>query len=216
MKIWPIAVQNAMRQTEDAAGGCGIGDEDGPAFTLRADGGHPPSVAVVHDNGAKCLEFATEVSPTLTCQQDKHPWAVFPIDLRNALRDADREGRTGVGFGDAGEPANTVTQGAVPAVAFAQNQRNEVRQMDVVGALAAEPGMKQTAYIAQERERERERENGRSAVRCAPHHARGSGAFAGLSRRIYGHRIQREASTRHAEIQGARQLHDGERHAVAG
>ena len=156
MKIWPIAVQNAMRQTEDAAGGCGIGDEDGPAFTLRADGGHPPSVAVVHDNGAKCLEIATEVSPTLTCQQDKHPWTVFPIDLRNALRDADREGRTGVGFGDAGEPANTVTQGAVPAVAFAQNQRNEVRQMDVVGALAAEPGMKQTAYIAQERERERE------------------------------------------------------------
>jgi hypothetical protein len=69
--------------------------------------------------------------------------------LFNALRDADREGRTGVGFGEAGDPANTVTQGAVPAVAFAQNQRNEVRQMDVVGALAAEPGMKQTAYIAQ-------------------------------------------------------------------
>ena len=73
----------------------------------------------------------------------------YPLDLRNALRDADREGRTGAGFGEAGDPANTVTQGAVPAVAFAQNQRNEVRQMDVVGALAAEPGMKQTAYIAQ-------------------------------------------------------------------
>lgn len=73
----------------------------------------------------------------------------YPIDLRNALRDADREGRTGVGFGADGDPANTVTQGAIPAVAFAQNQRNEVRQMDVVGALAAEPGMKQTAYIAQ-------------------------------------------------------------------
>ena len=41
----------------------------------------------------------------------------YPLDLRNALRDADREGRTGVGFGEAGDPANTVTQGAIPAVA---------------------------------------------------------------------------------------------------
>lgn len=33
------------------------------------------------------------------------------------------------------------------AVAFAQNTRDEVREMDVVGALAAEPGMKQQSYI---------------------------------------------------------------------
>ncbi|NJC36429.1 DNA (cytosine-5)-methyltransferase 1 [Xanthomonas arboricola] len=33
-------------------------------------------------------------------------------------------------------------------IAFAQNQRDEVRVMDVAGALAAEPGMKQTTYIA--------------------------------------------------------------------
>jgi DNA (cytosine-5)-methyltransferase 1 len=38
--------------------------------------------------------------------------------------------------------------GLVP-VAFAQNQRDEVRTMDVAGALAAEPGMKQQTYIAQ-------------------------------------------------------------------
>jgi DNA (cytosine-5)-methyltransferase 1 len=35
-----------------------------------------------------------------------------------------------------------------PAVAFAQNQRNEVREMDVVGALAGEPGMKQQTYVS--------------------------------------------------------------------
>ncbi len=35
------------------------------------------------------------------------------------------------------------------AVAFAQNQRDEVRQMDVAGALAAEPGMKQQTYLRQ-------------------------------------------------------------------
>lgn len=37
----------------------------------------------------------------------------------------------------------------VGAIAFAQNQRDEVRLMDVAGALAAEPGMKQQTYVAQ-------------------------------------------------------------------
>ena len=35
----------------------------------------------------------------------------------------------------------------VPAVAFAQNTRDEVREMPYAGALAAEPGMKQQSYI---------------------------------------------------------------------
>jgi DNA (cytosine-5)-methyltransferase 1 len=33
------------------------------------------------------------------------------------------------------------------AVAFAQNTRDEVREMPVIGALAAQPGMKQTSYV---------------------------------------------------------------------
>lgn len=74
----------------------------------------------------------------------------WPLDLRHLQRDSDFS----AGFGRNGDPAYTLTSaqtggGNIPAVAFAQNQRNEVRQMDVVGALAAEPGMKQTAYIAQ-------------------------------------------------------------------
>jgi DNA (cytosine-5)-methyltransferase 1 len=32
-------------------------------------------------------------------------------------------------------------------IAFAQNQRDEVRTMSVVGALAAEPGVKQQTYL---------------------------------------------------------------------
>jgi hypothetical protein len=36
-----------------------------------------------------------------------------------------------------------------PKVAFAQNQRDEVRMMEVAGALASEPGMKQQTYVAQ-------------------------------------------------------------------
>ena len=63
-------------------------------------------------------------------------------------------GANGIGIDE--ETAHTLDSSGTEAVAFAQNQRDEVRQMDVAGALAAEPGMKQTTYIAQvERERER-------------------------------------------------------------
>lgn len=52
----------------------------------------------------------------------------------------------GEGF-DASEDGTGRGTPLVP-VAFAQNQRDEVRTMDVAGALAAEPGMKQQTYIA--------------------------------------------------------------------
>lgn len=39
-------------------------------------------------------------------------------------------------------------QDPVVAVAFAQNQRDEVRELHVAGALAAEPGMKQQTFVA--------------------------------------------------------------------
>ena len=56
-----------------------------------------------------------------------------------------------------GEVAHTLTQRydstedgtgrGTPVIAFAQNQREEVRIMEVAGALAAQPGMKQQTYI---------------------------------------------------------------------
>ena len=59
----------------------------------------------------------------------------------------------GLGFGQPGDPSFTLTKGHSHAVAqpvaFAQNQRDEVRIMQVAGALAAEPGMKQQTYLAQ-------------------------------------------------------------------
>lgn len=47
------------------------------------------------------------------------------------------------------EAGSTGKGDAAPCVAFAQNTRDEVREMAVVGALAAQPGMKQTSYIRQ-------------------------------------------------------------------
>lgn len=53
------------------------------------------------------------------------------------------------GHGIADDVAHTLDQAQGQAIAFAQNSRDELREMDVVGALAAQPGMKQTSYIRQ-------------------------------------------------------------------
>lgn len=56
--------------------------------------------------------------------------------------------RAGIGIGGDGTPMFTLQAGKQHAVAFAQNQRDEVRTLDVAGALAAEPGTKQQTYVA--------------------------------------------------------------------
>lgn len=48
---------------------------------------------------------------------------------------------------DASEDGTGRGQPIIPAIGFAQNQRDEVRLMEVSGALASEPGMKQTTYV---------------------------------------------------------------------
>jgi len=56
-------------------------------------------------------------------------------------------------LGSMGHDGGHANGGGQVAVAFAQNSRDEVRLMNgdgqIVGALAAEPGMKQTCYVAQ-------------------------------------------------------------------
>jgi len=42
---------------------------------------------------------------------------------------------------------DALSSGQVPAVAFAQNQRDEVRELGIAGVLAAEPGIKQQTYV---------------------------------------------------------------------
>jgi len=53
------------------------------------------------------------------------------------------------GHGIAEEVAYTLDQTQGQCVAFAQNTRDELREMAVVGALASQPGMKQTSYVRQ-------------------------------------------------------------------
>lgn len=69
-----------------------------------------------------------------------------------ALRTNPASGPDGVGVQE-GHAYTLEARAEVQVVAFAQNSRDEVRLMNgdgqIVGALAAEPGMKQTCYVAQ-------------------------------------------------------------------
>lgn len=66
--------------------------------------------------------------------------AGFDVAALHNLQDPDVSG-------DVAHPLGAKDNGM--AIGFAQNQRDEVRMMDVAGALAAEPGAKQQTYAAQ-------------------------------------------------------------------
>ena len=71
----------------------------------------------------------------------------------------------------AGDPCHPLAAGAhAPAIAFAQNTRDEVRLIggdgEIAGALAAQPGMKQTTYLAFSKG---DSGNGRRRVTVATH-----------------------------------------------
>lgn len=53
----------------------------------------------------------------------------------------------GCGFALSEDVTPTLKTDHNPAVAFASNQRDEVRELEVAGALAAQPGIKQQTYI---------------------------------------------------------------------
>ena len=150
------ARENASVFTPSSIGGYRQG-----AGTLRASGGD------LGGGSEHLVSQPFEIGNTLTarmakgmnsdCNEGQTPvLEPIPIDMRNAGRDPEKHdemNRQGVGVGNEGDPAHTVTSAFVNAVAqpiaFAQNQRDEVRIMQVAGALAAEPGMKQQTYLAQ-------------------------------------------------------------------
>lgn len=70
--------------------------------------------------------------------------AAQPMAIQNATRGQDQNG---LGVAAPGEPMYTLDGASQHAVAFAQNQRDEVRLTRLAGALASEPGMKQQTYV---------------------------------------------------------------------
>lgn len=123
------------------ANGIGYAEEQAP--TLRTDGGLSAMPTVLcRAHGQANAETLDDCCPTLNCNHEQ------PIVFESHSQDAryTQQGDT--------SPACTAQWGTggnnMPLVAFAQNQRDEVRDLHgVAGALAAETGMKQQTYIAQ-------------------------------------------------------------------
>mgnify|MGYP006935499754 CR=1 FL=1 len=131
-----------------------IGDYREGIGTLRANGGDL-------GGGSEGLIASTgDISHCLNAggmgRQDYETETLITHSLRAEGFDASEDG-TGRGTplvpmafnwqSGGGHHNSHANGGVMPAVAFAQNQRDEVRLMDVAGALASEPGMKQQTYV---------------------------------------------------------------------
>ena len=125
---YPINTQLGLRgeTSNTSREGICIGNEGDPAFTLQRVHGH--AVATLTSNGDAHSGFRDENG------------LVAAYSVRTANTSSN-------GWGIQEEVSHTLDRTSGVAVAFAQNTRDEVREMPIVGALAAQPGMKQTSYI---------------------------------------------------------------------
>lgn len=123
----------------------GIGSSNQEVFAQRGSGLVPFDMTAFGQYGN-----GTTAS---TCKardyKDATDLVVYPINDK-ATRCAGVTGKgsgNGLGVGKAGDPAPTMTTADVHLVCFAQNSRDELREMSYAGALSASPGMKQTSYV---------------------------------------------------------------------
>jgi DNA (cytosine-5)-methyltransferase 1 len=125
------------------SGGKGFGEVNDPSFTLTK--GHHHGVAYGIDEEQNAAE---ELMGCIKARQNSGgPQFAVAIPIQDGR--GIEKGQNGLGVGSEADPAYTLDQTGAQAVAFAQNSRDELREMDVVGALAANPGMKQTSYLRQ-------------------------------------------------------------------
>ena len=122
--------------------------------TLRADGfdASEDTASPRGSAGASGTGRGTPLVPVLN-GRDKAQKAQEPIAIQErAVSENPENGPQGAGFRSDGQAYTLEARNKVQAVAFAQNTRDEVRLIggdgSHVGALAAEPGMKQQSYIA--------------------------------------------------------------------
>lgn len=161
----------------DAPGGFGAGDRP-ISYTLKIrsgceEGGKGPLIqenksatlatnndqylfvpVILDDQGGQQISVREDgVSPTLRAEMHSHPPCIM---IQSAAFKADQGVKArGIGWQEERSPTLTASNSGTQlaptvCIAFTQNQRNEVRDLNgVAGALAAEPGMKQQTFIAQ-------------------------------------------------------------------
>lgn len=128
---------------------------DDVAFGLRASGGggdkpHVLAPVATFAIQAGALRTNPASGPDGVGVQADHAYTLEARAEVQAVAHAIRTAQTGSnGWGINTDGVAYTLDSAQQAVAFAQNQRNEVRTMDVAGALAAKPGAKQQTYMQQ-------------------------------------------------------------------
>jgi len=150
--------------------GNAVAQEDGPSFTLSAMHGHDGhAIAVAYDihgipatTGASPTDVHTPLrartpgsseASTTTVAMVPVAYSIMPMnsgkDYKARETDIAQPIMAGgpVGGNQGGDFIAQPCVTSMQAVAFAQNTRDEVREMPVIGALAAQPGMKQTSYV---------------------------------------------------------------------
>jgi DNA (cytosine-5)-methyltransferase 1 len=164
-----VALSVALRGREGGST-AELGDEVQNCLRASSGGGDKPHVmAMAHGQGG--AEIASERRTTLTCNHEA-PIVFSPVThtLRGEGFDASEDGegrgtplvpvpvlafdttqvtsKGNVSNPKPGDPCHPLAAGAhAPAIAFTQNQREEVRTVEVAGELAAQPGMKQQTYL---------------------------------------------------------------------
>lgn len=118
------------------------------APTLRSMG-HADSHA--NGGGQVAIAFPAELSGTqVASAEDRSPALSVKHTMAVAFDTTQITSPGNYSQPKDGDPCHPLAATAhVPAVAFTQNQREELREIEVSGALSAEPGTHQQAYVAQ-------------------------------------------------------------------
>lgn len=162
--------QKRQALAEEAQGCVGEADHDSGCLTpgetqsrrVYPASGVYPTLSTREKSGQNqesvFTQFGDDVAGTLTARYDSSPCvdrgANVVVDERDVVAALDfkpvaflyNQGAKARSLGIS-EISPTLKTDNNPVVAFASNQRDEVRELEVAGALAAQPGIKQQTYI---------------------------------------------------------------------
>lgn len=162
--------QKRQALAEEAQGCVGEADHDSGRLTpgetqsrrVYPTSGVYPTLSTREKSGQNqesvFTQFGDDVAGTLTARYDSSPCvdrgANVVVDERDVVAALDfkpvaflyNQGAKARSLGIS-EISPTLKTDHNPVVAFASNQRDEVRELEVAGALAAQPGIKQQTYI---------------------------------------------------------------------
>jgi DNA (cytosine-5)-methyltransferase 1 len=142
------AIQAGALRTNPASGPDGVGVQEYIAYTLEARAEVQAVAFSCKDYGA---DASVELAPAMRAMGHQGSHANAGGQLAVCITGDVTHTLKAEGF-DASEDGTGRGQPIVASFAFAQNSRDEVRLVggdgEVSGALAAQPGMKQTTYVA--------------------------------------------------------------------